>query len=157
MFNETIILYDKLFIIKDIGWCTVGNRLIKTRIFRLYTINPLKYNKQDLNNIISSFVRNNLIVLEMEFKYWQENHTITVKGKRGKQYTMFRYNCEDNGPRPESYFEDYTVRNYYLNLNNILKILEYLVWPPIPPLTPPLPRINMIIIHILNKCFNTFS
>ena len=59
--------------------------------------------------------RNNLIFLELEFKYWQDHHSITLC-KNGKCYNMFRYNCEDDGPRPESYFEDYTVSNFKLDL-----------------------------------------
>ena len=58
---------------------------------------------------ILSTCRNNMIFLELEFKYWQDNHNITVY-KNGTSYSMFRYNCEDDGPRPESYFEDRTVR-----------------------------------------------
>ena len=55
-----------------------------------------------------------MIFLELEFKYWVDNHNITVCGD-GKCHKMFRYNCEDDGPRPESYFEDHTVS---INHNN---------------------------------------
>ena len=49
--------------------------------------------------------------LELEFKYWEDNHRVNFV-KDGIQYSMFRYNCEEDGPRPESYFEDFTVFNY---------------------------------------------
>ena len=69
--------------------------------------NPVK--KRSLLKESFFFIcRNNMIFLELEFKYWQDNHNITVY-KNGTSYSMFRYNCEDDGPRPESYFEDRTV------------------------------------------------
>ena len=56
-----------------------------------------------------TFHRNNINFLEQEFKYWQDNHNIVVCKNNKSYHNMFRYNCEDDGPRPESYFEDYTV------------------------------------------------
>ncbi len=58
-----------------------------------------------------SLSRNNLQYMVKEFKYWMDNHMVTVT-RNGKSYRLARYNCEDNGPRPESYFEDYTVSWY---------------------------------------------
>ena len=49
--------------------------------------------------------------LELEFKYWEDTHKVNFV-KDGIQYSMFRYNCEEDGPRPESYFEDFTVFTY---------------------------------------------
>ena len=46
--------------------------------------------------------------MQAEFDYWLENHFVTVE-KDGVSYRLARFNCEDNGPRPESYFEDYDV------------------------------------------------
>ena len=71
-----------------------------------------------VNECVTQFLltsRNNMIFLELEFKYWQDNHNITVY-KNGKSYSMFRYNCEDDGPRPESYFEDKKVLYKFLIL-----------------------------------------
>jgi len=52
-----------------------------------------------------------------EFDYWMQRHTIGVK-KNGREYLMARYNCEDAGPRPESYYEDYEVRKNSLLSRN---------------------------------------
>ena len=57
------------------------------------------------------FIRDNIMFLELEFKYWEDNHKVNFV-KDGIQYSMFRYNCEEDGPRPESYFEDFTVFTY---------------------------------------------
>ena len=43
-----------------------------------------------------------------EFTYWQNHHLVEVV-KDNKVYFMVRFNCQDNGPRPESYLEDYEV------------------------------------------------
>ena len=60
--------------------------------------------------------------LELEFKYWEDNHKVNFV-KDGIQYSMFRYNCEEDGPRPESYFEDFTVFPYkHTELYNAIKI-----------------------------------
>ena len=57
------------------------------------------------------FIRDSIIFLELEFKYWEDNHKVNFV-KDGIQYSMFRYNCEEDGPRPESYFEDFAVFTY---------------------------------------------
>ena len=62
--------------------------------------------------------------LELEFKYWEDNHKVNFV-KDGIQYSMFRYNCEEDGPRPESYFEDFTVFTYkYTELYNAIHKLS---------------------------------
>ncbi len=50
----------------------------------------------------------NLESLESEFSYWMDNHMITFDFN-GENFTMARYNCTSNGPRPESYVEDFEV------------------------------------------------
>ena len=52
--------------------------------------------------------RQNLESLESEFMYWFNNHMVTFE-HQGNKYTMARYNCKSDGPRPESYFEDFEV------------------------------------------------
>jgi hypothetical protein len=50
--------------------------------------------------------------METEFLYWQKNHVVMINGVRGSHkysYDMIRFNCEDDGPRPESYVEDYEL------------------------------------------------
>ena len=66
--------------------------------------------------------------LELEFKYWEDNHKVNFV-KDGIQYSMFRYNCEEDGPRPESYFEDFTVSTYnHIESWNIM-LNQYLMAP----------------------------
>ena len=70
--------------------------------------------------------------LELEFKYWEDNHKVNFV-KDGIQYSMFRYNCEEDGPRPESYFEDFAVFTYeHTELYNAIHNHEIEPeWPPI--------------------------
>jgi len=48
------------------------------------------------------FLHKNIHLLEKELQFWLENRTVTVKG-----HTLCRFNVEFEGPRPESYKEDY--------------------------------------------------
>lgn len=54
------------------------------------------------------FLKQNIAVLEKEFEYWQNEKTVTVV-KNGIPYRMARYVTNSNGPRPESYKEDYQL------------------------------------------------
>ena len=54
------------------------------------------------------FVKNNLLYMLQEFEFWESQHLVNVS-YGDKTYNMIRYNCEDNGPRPESYVEDYEL------------------------------------------------
>ena len=59
-----------------------------------------------------NFVKSILPHLLEEFSYWQKFHSVNVSHS-GKIYHMMRYNCEDVGPRPESYVEDYQLASKY--------------------------------------------
>jgi alpha,alpha-trehalase len=54
--------------------------------------------------------RENLEYLESEFNYWFTQHMVTFEHK-GEKVTMAHYKCTSDGPRPESYFEDFEVRS----------------------------------------------
>ncbi|XP_072763574.1 trehalase [Anoplolepis gracilipes] len=54
------------------------------------------------------FLKQNIAVLDKEFEYWQNEKTVNVI-KDGKAYRVARYVTNSNGPRPESYKEDYRV------------------------------------------------
>ena len=56
----------------------------------------------------TEFVKSILPYMLEEFLYWQNCHLVSVSHK-DQNYTMLRYNCEENGPRPESYVEDYEL------------------------------------------------
>ena len=53
----------------------------------------------------------NIQHLEAEFNYWFTNHMVTFE-LNGETFTMFRYKCNSDGPRPESYFEDFEVGSW---------------------------------------------
>lgn len=52
------------------------------------------------------FLQSNIQLLEKEFNFWVQNRTVDVV-KDGKIYKLARYFAPSNGPRPESYSEDY--------------------------------------------------
>ncbi|CAG9786381.1 unnamed protein product [Diatraea saccharalis] len=53
-----------------------------------------------------AFLRNNIKALEEELSYWLDTQIITFD-KEDKSYMLLRYFSPSNGPRPESYYEDY--------------------------------------------------
>lgn len=57
-----------------------------------------------------AYVMTTLDDLETEYKFFEEFHSITVKGQ-----TLFRYIDDSSGPRPESYKEDYFTAEYFEN------------------------------------------
>merc|ERR1739844_667964 len=61
----------------------------------------------------TEFVKSILPYMLEEFLYWQNNHSINVFLQNGVSYNMIRYNCQHNGPRPESYVEDYELVTKY--------------------------------------------
>ncbi|KAF2349624.1 Glycoside hydrolase family 37 [Trinorchestia longiramus] len=52
------------------------------------------------------FVRDNIELMEQEFNFWLNNRTTEVS-VNGTTYTLAQYNSRVDGPRPESYKEDY--------------------------------------------------
>lgn len=48
------------------------------------------------------FLKKNILLLETEFEYWQNEKTVNVT-KNGKIYKMAHYVVNSRGPRPESY------------------------------------------------------
>lgn len=54
------------------------------------------------------FIRNNIKYLDAEFEYWYSNRMVPVY-KDGAIYRLARYNVVSCYPRPESYYEDYTL------------------------------------------------
>ena len=54
------------------------------------------------------FVRDNFDLMEKEYAFWQSKRSVTVL-KGGDEFRMYRYNCESQGPRPESYLEDFEL------------------------------------------------
>uniref|UniRef100_A0A2A4JN84 Trehalase n=1 Tax=Heliothis virescens TaxID=7102 RepID=A0A2A4JN84_HELVI len=53
------------------------------------------------------FLRNNIAYLEKELDFWLDNRVVSVN-RGGKNYTLLRYYAPSTGPRPESYYEDYS-------------------------------------------------
>nr|XP_018903542.1 PREDICTED: trehalase-like [Bemisia tabaci] len=56
----------------------------------------------------SKFVEKHLKTLTSEFEWWQNNRKVKFV-KDNKRYEMYRYFAPSNGPRPESYREDYEL------------------------------------------------
>ena len=51
--------------------------------------------------------------------------TLVEVNYNGKTHRMVRYNCENDGPRPESYFEDYELVQMHTSNENEKKRLYW--------------------------------
>nr|AXY94682.1 trehalase-like protein [Habrobracon hebetor] len=58
------------------------------------------------------FLADNLLTMEKEFAYFQREKTVDIV-KDGKTYRMARYIVSSQGPRPESYREDYKLAQFF--------------------------------------------
>lgn len=54
----------------------------------------------------TEFIRNNIAYLDKEMDFWLKNRAVIIE-KNGKNHTLLRYYSPSEGPRPESYYEDY--------------------------------------------------
>ncbi|KAF5288691.1 hypothetical protein FQR65_LT11956 [Abscondita terminalis] len=60
----------------------------------------------------TAWVKNNIRILEKELEYWKrQSLPVSVNGQIS--YTMYHYDAPSDGPRPESYREDYLTANYW--------------------------------------------
>ncbi|XP_046649837.1 trehalase-like [Daphnia pulicaria] len=68
------------------------------------------------------FLRERINLIEKEFEFWLLNRTVSVQG-----HTLARYNVEFDGPRPESYREDFRtagnlsgkpLEEFYVNMKS---------------------------------------
>lgn len=68
------------------------------------------------------FLKKNLPIMEKEFSYWMTNHSIVVN-KGGANYTLFRYNDQSQGPRPESYRLVFFF--FFIDKRNLFYLLDF--------------------------------
>nr|ARD05074.1 trehalase 1B [Antheraea pernyi] len=63
-----------------------------------------------------AWLERNIVTLEKELQYWLETKKVAIQ-VNDKRYVMLRYiaNREMKGPRPESYYEDYTTSRFLPN------------------------------------------
>jgi len=55
-----------------------------------------------------AFLEENFKYMTQEMAYWESKHFVTILAEDAP-HSMARYCCEDEGPRPESYYEDYEL------------------------------------------------
>jgi len=91
-----------LYLVNKLGYVPNGGRIYYTR-----SQPPL------LSSMVNAYYEatgddmwatSQVDLLEKEWLYWEKAHSVKVKGRR-----MFRYNCEEGKPRPESYREDFLL------------------------------------------------
>ncbi|XP_020280302.1 trehalase-like [Pseudomyrmex gracilis] len=107
--HETVkgMIENFLSMVERYGFIPNGGRVYYLSRSQPPLLIPMVAKYYEFTNDID-FVRKNIATLEKEFDYWHNNKTINVI-KNGKTYKMARYVANSNGPRPESYKEDYRL------------------------------------------------
>ncbi|XP_034248926.1 trehalase-like isoform X2 [Thrips palmi] len=99
------VIENLLHLVKHLGFVPNGSRVYyeeRSQPPLLLAMAQAYYDKtQDLQ-----FVKDNLDTLEQEFNFWMNNSMVDVDSN-GKTYKLARYIFMSNGPRPESYREDF--------------------------------------------------
>lgn len=94
-------LTNFLTIVDTYGFIPNGGRIYYAMRSQPPLLIPMMKSYVDATND-RDFLEKNIHILEKEFQFWLNNHTIEVE-KEGRMYTLARYKDASQGPRPESY------------------------------------------------------
>lgn len=99
-----------LSLVNRFGFVPNGGRVYYLRRSQPPLLTPMAYlYYQNTKN--TEWLKKSIGTLEKELKYWSNQ---TVKVRQGlTQYTLLRYYAPSEGPRPESYGEDYATAGYF--------------------------------------------
>ncbi|XP_015513506.1 trehalase isoform X1 [Neodiprion lecontei] len=98
-------------VVERIGFIPNGGRVYYKMRSQPPMLIPMVKAYLDVTNDLD-WLTENVWLLEKEFQFWMNNHTVTFE-KDGVSYTMARYYEISSGPRPESYREDYESAQYF--------------------------------------------
>ena len=91
-----------LYLVERMGYVPNGGRIYYTRSQPpLLSSMVDAYHEHTGDDLWAASTVGNL---EKEWLYWEKEHSVKVDDRR-----MFRYNCEEGKPRPESYREDFLL------------------------------------------------
>ncbi|XP_069189020.1 trehalase isoform X2 [Procambarus clarkii] len=108
--KETVkgMLQNFIDMVDTYGMVPNGGRIYYTRRSQPpYLIPMVKLYMEHTNDL--DFLRKNIKVIEREFKFWEENRSLTIKDRDGKSHVVARYQVNAGEPRPESFREDYEL------------------------------------------------
>eukprot|EP01132_Coremiostelium_polycephalum_P002634 gene2634-3272_t len=73
------------------------------------------------------FLREVLPILDSEYQWWMQNRSVSIPNPNQPTttYTLNRYNVDNQGPRPESYYEDYSMAQSAFPNNTAEQIFFY--------------------------------
>jgi len=94
-------------IVESYGFIPNGGRIYYSKRSQPPLLIPMMKSYLDATKDVA-FLKDNIDIMEKEFQYWMTNHTVSVE-KDGKRYTLARYKDASSGPRPESYWEDFST------------------------------------------------
>lgn len=93
-----------LTLVREFGFVPNGGRIYYSQRSQPPFLIPMMKEYVDATEDID-FLRDNINVLEEEYRFWERSRTDTIV-ENGEKYRLSRYNSFGNQPRPESYRED---------------------------------------------------
>jgi len=119
------ILENFLSMVDKYGFVPNGGRVYYTQRSQPPLLIPMVHSYVNTTSNLT-FLQNNINLLEKEFQFWMTNRTVSIN-KNGNEYKLARYYAPSQGPRPESYSEDYNKAqelppenrtDFYINLKS---------------------------------------
>ncbi|XP_069671905.1 trehalase-like [Periplaneta americana] len=108
MFNTVKgMLANFLYMVEQYGLVPNGGRVYYTGRSQPPMLIPMIYDYVQATGDLD-FVGEHLSTMEEEYAFWLTNRTVKIKKDRAT-YSLFRFNDETKGPRPESYREDHNA------------------------------------------------
>ncbi|XP_067002747.2 trehalase [Anabrus simplex] len=101
------IIGNFVYMLENYGIIPNGGRVYYLQRSQPPTLTPMVANYYVATKDVE-YVRSIIGTLDKEFQFWMDNRTVEVQ-KDGKTYTLARYFSPSEGPRPESYREDYEI------------------------------------------------
>ncbi|KAK3929304.1 Trehalase, partial [Frankliniella fusca] len=107
------VIENLMHLVKVLGFVPNGSRVYYEERSQPPLLIAMARAYFDKTNDIA-FIRDNIDILEKEFNFWMNNSMIEVE-KDGRSYNLARYIFLSNGPRPESYREDFETTEHLAN------------------------------------------
>ncbi|XP_026288503.1 trehalase isoform X2 [Frankliniella occidentalis] len=107
------VIENLMHLVKVLGFVPNGSRVYYEERSQPPLLIAMARAYYDKTNDIK-FIEDNMETLEKEFNFWMNNSMIEVE-KDGQKYNLARYFFLSNGPRPESYREDFETTEHLAN------------------------------------------
>ncbi|KAK3874699.1 hypothetical protein Pcinc_020379 [Petrolisthes cinctipes] len=108
--QETVkgMLKNFIQMVREYGKVPNGGRVYYTRRSQPpYLIPMVKLYFDHTNDL--KFLEENIDLLQQEFQFWENERSVQISDREGKNHLVAQYNAQVGEPRPESFREDYRL------------------------------------------------